>query len=69
MLQHYILHTFPDNDVTLKIDSVSLWEIEHKHGEEFGLGGASEAVVGELGHDGGVQGPGSPCCPPAQLWC
>ena len=54
MLQHYILHTFPDNDVTLKIDSVSLWEIEHKHGEEFGLGGASEAVIGELGHDDGV---------------
>ena len=47
------LHTFADHDVTLEIDSVALWELEH--GEELGLGGASEAVVGELGHDGGVQ--------------
>ena len=35
------------------MDSVALWELED--GEELGLGGASEAVVGELGHDGGVQ--------------
>ena len=46
------LHTFADHDVTLEMDSVALWELEH--GEELGLGGASEAVVGELGHDGGV---------------
>ena len=46
------LHTFADHDVTLEMDSVALWELEH--GEELGLGSASEAVVGELGHDGGV---------------
>ena len=46
------LHTFADHDVTLEMDSVALWELEH--GEELGLGGAGEAVVRELGHDGGV---------------
>ena len=34
------------------MDAVTLGELEH--GEELGLGGAGEAVVGELGHDGGV---------------
>ena len=46
------LHTFADHDVTLEMDSVALWDLDH--GEELGLSGASEAVVGELGHDGGV---------------
>ena len=44
--------TFADDDVTLEMDAVTLGELEH--GEELGLGGASDTVIGELGHDGGV---------------
>ena len=51
--EHETMTTFADHDVTLEMDSVALWDLDH--GEELGLGSASEAVVGELGHDGGVR--------------
>ena len=45
--------TFTDDDVTLEVNSVALWELEH--GVEFGLGGALKAVVLEFGQNVGVR--------------
>ena len=45
--------TFADDDVTLEVNPVALWELEH--GVEFGLGGALKAVVLEFGQNVGIR--------------